>query len=216
MWLNYDLHWNPVRLIQRFGRVDRIGSPYDQIHLHNMLPDMELDETLGLTDRLGDRIQAMHDIIGLDNKVLSESEKLNPTGIGKIYDDRTLPELDDEFDELTANQRAISLLQRIRNTEPDLWKTITELPDGIRSALATHDTAPAGVDQPKAGESIAMMADDGHHPLLRCGRRSGTAGRSGRPSSSTRRNAFLGHHHSPRRETPTGGSTPPRSCSSRT
>ena len=156
--LNYDLHWNPVRLIQRFGRVDRIGSPYDQIHLHNMLPDMELDETLGLTDRLGDRIQAMHDIIGLDNKVLSESEKLNPTGIGKIYDDRTLPELDDEFDELTANQRAISLLQRIRNTEPDLWKTITELPDGIRSALATHDTTPAGVDQPKAGESIAMMA----------------------------------------------------------
>ena len=156
--LNYDLHWNPVRLIQRFGRVDRIGSPYDRIHLHNMLPDMELDETLGLTDRLGDRIQAMHDIIGLDNKILSESEKLNPTGLGRIYDDRTLPELDDELDELTANQRAISLLQRIRDTEPDLWKTITELPDGIRSALTTQDNAPAGVDQPKAGESIVMLA----------------------------------------------------------
>ena len=156
--LNYDLHWNPVRLIQRFGRVDRIGSPYDQIHLHNMLPDMELDETLGLTDRLGDRIQAMHDIIGLDNKVLSESEKLNPTGIGKIYDDRTLPELDDEFDELTANQRVISLLQRIRNTEPDLWKTVTELPDGIRSALTNHVDSAPGVDQPKAGESIVMMS----------------------------------------------------------
>ncbi len=156
--LNYDLHWNPVRLIQRFGRVDRIGSPYDQIHLHNMLPDMELDETLGLTDRLGDRIQAMHDIIGLDNKVLSESEKLNPTGLGRIYDDRELPELDDEFDELTANQRAISLLQRIRDNEPGLWKTITELPDGIRSALTAQGNTPAGVDQPKAGESIVMMA----------------------------------------------------------
>ena len=46
--LNYDLHWNPVRLIQRFGRVDRIGSPFDEIHLHNMLPDAELDESLGL------------------------------------------------------------------------------------------------------------------------------------------------------------------------
>ena len=156
--LNYDLHWNPVRLIQRFGRVDRIGSPHDQIHLHNMLPDMELDQTLGLTDRLGDRIQAMHDIIGLDNKVLSESEKLNPTGIGKIYDERTLPELYDEFDELTANQRAISLLQRIRDTEPDVWKTITGLPDGIRSALTTQGNTPAGIDQPKAEESIVMMA----------------------------------------------------------
>ena len=50
--LNYDLHWNPVRLIQRFGRVDRIGSPYDEIHLHNMLPDAELDESLGLTEKL--------------------------------------------------------------------------------------------------------------------------------------------------------------------
>ena len=40
--LNYDLHWNPVRLIQRFGRVDRIGSPHDEIYLHNMLPDAEL------------------------------------------------------------------------------------------------------------------------------------------------------------------------------
>ena len=156
--LNYDLHWNPVRLIQRFGRVDRIGSPYDEIHLHNMLPDMELDETLGLTDRLGDRIQAMHDIIGLDNKVLSQSERLNPTGIGKIYDDRTLPELDDEFDELTVNQRAISLLQRIRDTEPDLWKTIIELPDGIRSALTIQGNSAPGADQPRAGESIVMMA----------------------------------------------------------
>ena len=50
--LNYDLHWNPVRLIQRFGRVDRIGSPHDEIHLHNMLPDAELDESLGLTEKL--------------------------------------------------------------------------------------------------------------------------------------------------------------------
>ena len=156
--LNYDLHWNPVRLIQRFGRVDRIGSPYDEIHLHNMLPDMELDETLGLTDRLGDRIQAMHDIIGLDNKVLSQSERLNPTGIGKIYDDRTIPELDDEFDELTVNQRAISLLQRIRDTEPDLWKTIIELPDGIRSALSIQGNSAPGADQPRPGESIVMMA----------------------------------------------------------
>ena len=108
--LNYDLHWNPVRLIQRFGRVDRIGSPHEEIHLHNMLPDMELDESLGLTSRLGDRIQGMHDLIGLDNRILSETERLNPNGIGRIYEEQSLPEEDDEFDELTANQRAIALL----------------------------------------------------------------------------------------------------------
>ena len=156
--LNYDLHWNPVRLIQRFGRVDRIGSPHEEIHLHNMLPDMELDHSLGLTERLSDRIQAMHDLIGLDNKILSESEKLNPAGIGGIYDDLTLPELDDEFDELTANQRAIALLQRIKNTDPALWKTVTELPDGIRSALVCQHNPTADIDQPQAGQTVVMMA----------------------------------------------------------
>ena len=158
--LNYDLHWNPVRLIQRFGRVDRIGSPHEEIHLHNMLPDMELDETLGLTSRLGDRIQGMHDLIGLDNRILSEAERLNPNGIGKIYDDQALPEEDDEFDELTANQRAIALLQHIKNNDPNLWKTVAELPDGIRSALPCRTDQSPGFNQPQPGQTIVMMATE--------------------------------------------------------
>ena len=154
--LNYDLHWNPVRLIQRFGRVDRIGSPYDEIHLHNMLPDAELDESLGLTGKLSDRIQAFHDLIGLDNKILSEDEQLNANGVGVIYDDRELPEMDDALDEVAANQRAIALLQNIRTNDPELWRMITMLPDGIRSALtcpkdSTHDA-------PQSGESIVMLS----------------------------------------------------------
>ena len=158
--LNYDLHWNPVRLIQRFGRVDRIGSPHDEIHLHNMLPDMELDESLGLTSRLGDRIQGMHDLIGLDNRILSEAERLNPNGIGRIYEDQALPEDEDEFDELTANQRAIALLQHIKNNDPILWKTITELPDGIRSALPCRTDQAPGLNKPQAGQTIVMMATE--------------------------------------------------------
>ena len=156
--LNYDLHWNPVRLIQRFGRVDRIGSPFEEIHLQNMLPDAQLDESLGLVDRLSDRIQAMHDIIGLDNKVLTDSEKLNPAAMGEIYDDQILPETGDEFEELTINQRAISLLQHIKSTDEALWQTITQLPDGIRSALVVQDRGTESIDQPQAGETIAMMA----------------------------------------------------------
>ncbi len=154
--LNYDLHWNPVRLIQRFGRVDRIGSPYDEIHLHNMLPDADLDESLGLTEKLGDRIQGFHDLIGLDNKILSEDEKLNAKGIGVIYDDREMPDLDDTLDEVAISQRAIALLQNIRSNDPDLWRMITELPDGIRSAL----TCSNGGDTeggPQTGETMVMV-----------------------------------------------------------
>ena len=162
--LNYDLHWNPVRLIQRFGRVDRIGSPHDEIHLHNMMPDATLDVELGLTATLSDRIQAFHDLIGLDNKVLSEEERLNAQGVGVIYDDRELPELDDALDEVAANQRAIALLQNIRSNNPDLWRTITELPDGIRSALTCSGGGNAE-DAPQAGETMVMLAASG---AVRC------------------------------------------------
>ena len=132
--LNYDLHWNPVRLIQRFGRIDRIGSEHDVIHLHNMWPDTAVDEELDLTDRLHNRIQSFHDLIGLDSKLLSDAERLNEKEMYSIYNGE-MPEVEDGLDEVAANQRAIALLQRIQDSDPDLWKTITNLPDGIRSAL---------------------------------------------------------------------------------
>ena len=96
--LNYDLHWNPVRLIQRFGRVDRIGSEHDVIHLHNMWPDTAVDAELSLTERLGNRIQSFHDLIGLDSKLLSEAERLNANAMYRIYVDKQMSDEDDALD----------------------------------------------------------------------------------------------------------------------
>ena len=135
--LNYDLHWNPVRLIQRFGRIDRIGTEHEVINLHNTLPDTAVDEELSLTERLIGRIQLFHDLIGLDSRLLSETERLNAKDMYNIYERKRLPDIDDSLDEVAANQRAVAILQRIQADEPDLWKTITALPDGIRSALET-------------------------------------------------------------------------------
>ena len=58
---------------------------------------------------------------------------------------------------MSANQRAIALLQNIRSNDPDLWRKITELPDGIRSAL-TGAKSGDGDDAPQAGETVVMMA----------------------------------------------------------
>ena len=145
--LNYDLHWNPVRLIQRFGRVDRIGTEHETINLHNMWPDVAVDEELALTERLHRRIQSFHDLIGLDSKLLSDAERLNASAMYRIYDGKTLPEMDDGLDEVAANQRAITLLQRIQEDNPDLWQTITGLPDGIRSALSVHTEKPTSSNE---------------------------------------------------------------------
>ena len=136
--INYDLHWNPVRLIQRFGRIDRIGSSYATIHLHNTWPDLSVDGQLSLTETLRTRIQSFHDTIGLDTKLLSESERVNERAMYRIYGEQRLPDVDDDLDEISANQRAVATLQRIQDGDPDLWSLITNLPDGIRSALVTE------------------------------------------------------------------------------
>ncbi len=133
--LNYDLHWNPVRMIQRFGRVDRISTTHENIYLHNTWPDTDVDAELTLTERLRSRIQAFHDFIGLDTRLLSESERLNPSAMYRIYEEKRLPEQDDVLDEVAAFQRGIALLQTLQKDDPQLWQTITQLPDGIRSAL---------------------------------------------------------------------------------
>jgi len=162
--LNYDLHWNPVRLIQRFGRVDRIGTEHDVIDLHSMWPDTDVDAGLELTDRLNRRIQSFHDLIGLDNRLLSETERLNAEAMYRIYTERRMPDADDGLDEVAAHQRAVAQLQRIREDAPELWQTITTLPDGIRSALLT-----ASARQPETTDTVFaqdVMPIEGSQPPL--------------------------------------------------
>jgi hypothetical protein len=65
--INYDLHWNPVRLIQRFGRIDRIGSDHEFVYGFNFLPEVGIERNLGLRQCLRNRIQEIHDTIGEDS-----------------------------------------------------------------------------------------------------------------------------------------------------
>jgi len=69
--INYDIHWNPVRIIQRFGRVDRIGSPNSSIQLVNYWPDITLDEYINLKDRVESRMMIADVSATGDDNVLS-------------------------------------------------------------------------------------------------------------------------------------------------
>jgi SNF2 family DNA or RNA helicase len=70
--VNYDLTWNPIRLVQRNGRIDRIGSPHAEIGIFNMFPEAELEALLHLVQRLSDRISTIDDLGLLDASVLGE------------------------------------------------------------------------------------------------------------------------------------------------
>jgi len=69
--INYDIHWNPVRIIQRFGRIDRIGSTNDKIQLVNYWPDISLDEYINLKERVESRMMIADVTATGDDNVLS-------------------------------------------------------------------------------------------------------------------------------------------------
>jgi superfamily II DNA/RNA helicase len=132
--INYDLHWNPVRLIQRFGRIDRIGSDYDVIYGFNFLPEIGIERNLGLRQKLKNRIQEIHDTIGEDSAILDRSEQLNEEAMYAIYEKKggqlSLFEEEEEF--LDLNE-AEEILRQMRRENPGEYERIANLRDGIRT-----------------------------------------------------------------------------------
>jgi hypothetical protein len=135
--VNYDLHWNPVRLIQRFGRIDRIGSVHDVVYGFNFLPELGMGKHLELKDRLHERIQEIHDTIGEDSAILDRTEQLNPEAMYAIYDKKSLGSESLDFedgDEFLDLNEAEEILRQLRSDDPAEYDRIANLRDGIRTA----------------------------------------------------------------------------------
>lgn len=134
--VNYDLHWNPVRLIQRFGRIDRIGSDHDVVYGYNFLPEAGLDKELGLKAVLHNRIQEIHDTIGEDAYILDRTEQLNEEALYAIYERKgaDLGKFEDEDEPLLDLNEAEEILRQLRSENPAEYQRIANLRDGIRSA----------------------------------------------------------------------------------
>ena len=134
MLINYDLHWNPTRIIQRAGRIDRIGSVFDKIYIYNFFPEDELEELLRLVNILQNKIINIDKSVGLDQTVLGE--KIHPKVFGII---RKIKNKDSAvLDELEADVFGGGELfyQPLRNyLKKESVKALEELPDGIHSGL---------------------------------------------------------------------------------
>jgi superfamily II DNA/RNA helicase len=134
--INYDLHWNPVRLIQRFGRIDRIGSDHQVVFGFNFLPEVGMDRHLGLRRLLQNRIQDIHDTIGEDSAILDRTEQLNEEAMYAIYDKKSLGSeaLEDEDGEFLDLNEAEEILRQLKSEDPAEYERIANLRDGIRTA----------------------------------------------------------------------------------
>jgi len=137
--INYDLHWNPVKLIQRFGRIDRIGSTHDEIFGFNFLPETDLDRNLNLHQIVHNRIQDIHDTIGEDAKILDDSEQINEDEMYAIYErdikQLALFEENLEKESISFNE-AEEELRKLKESDPDKFEEIRSLRDGIRCSVS--------------------------------------------------------------------------------
>ncbi|MCX6645065.1 MAG: helicase-related protein [bacterium] len=132
--VNYDLHWNPVRLIQRIGRVDRVSTEHEEIHTYNFFPERKLETRLHLEERLVKRFEDIHKHIGLGEKYLSNEEKLSDIEMFKqMYTGGEIPEQDDEEGEISFAE-LVKMMRDLRKDKPELYKKIETLPDKMRSA----------------------------------------------------------------------------------
>lgn len=137
--VNYDLHWNPVRLIQRFGRIDRIGGENDVIYGFNFLPETEMEKQLGLQQLLSARIAEIHETIGEDSAILDKDEQVNEEAMFCIYEQKSdqLSFFEDEEDDFVDINEAEEMLRSLQADDPEEFERISNLRDGIRSGRAS-------------------------------------------------------------------------------
>lgn len=133
--VNYDLHWNPTRMVQRAGRIDRIGTDFDTLWIYNMFPDVGLERLLGLVESLSKKIADIDRAGFLDTSVLGETvHPQNFNTLRRIQDeDGSVIEEEEQFTELASNE---FLMQQLR-TLIDLGgrEMLESLPNGIHSGL---------------------------------------------------------------------------------
>jgi hypothetical protein len=162
--INYDLHWNPVRLIQRFGRIDRIGSEHLTIYGFNFLPETGIERQLGLRQILRSRIQEIHDTIGEDSAILDKSEQLNEEAMYAIYEKQgrqlSLFEEEEEQEFLDINE-AEEILRQLRKENPAGYERIANLRDGIRTSRTSTYKGIFVFCQAGRYQQLFLVAPDG-------------------------------------------------------
>ena len=151
--VNYDLHWNPVRLMQRIGRLDRRLDPDIEaqlnrtdptVHVWNFLPPAELDDILKLRKRVDGKILRISRTLGIEGKFVSPDDP-----------EETLHLFNERYDGTESVEELMNLeRQRISESHPKLWRQLPNLPLRLFSGKGIEDEPPSFLN--REGESIPL------------------------------------------------------------
>lgn len=130
--VNYDLPWNPTKIMQRVGRINRVGTEHDRIYVFNFFPAAQANAELSMEENIILKIQAFHDTLGEDFKYLSEDEEVSSH---KLYQKLNSNDIFDESDVYGESElEYLSLIRKIRDTDEKLFEKVKKLPQKSKSS----------------------------------------------------------------------------------
>jgi len=137
--INYDLPWNPTRVLQRAGRINRLGTKHSRIFIYNFFPTTQSDAHLGLEANITNKIQMFHNILGEDARYISDGEEIGSQELFDTLNSRKT--YSGEGGEGDSELMYLEMMRRIRDEDPELFGKIKLLPKKARSGRVVSELA---------------------------------------------------------------------------
>lgn len=135
--INYDLPWNPTKIMQRVGRINRVGTEYNQIYVFNFFPTAQANAYLPLEENIMLKIQAFHDTLGEDFKYLSEDEEVSSHNLYKKLNSKDILEAEENNEE--SELKYLNIIRKIRDEDINFYEKIKKLPQKSKSGKKTKE-----------------------------------------------------------------------------
>ena len=137
--INYDIPWNPTRLMQRVGRVNRIETVHEEIHSYTFFPTEQYDDLINLKQIAESKIQAFITLLGADARLLTEGEAIESHKLFDMLLSRQT--LTGEEEQEVSELKYLQIIREIRDNDPNLFEWIKRLPKKARTAkLSTEES----------------------------------------------------------------------------
>jgi len=130
--INYDLPWNPTRMMQRVGRINRVDTKFDTIYTYNFFPTKQANEQIKLEEAVKAKISAFLTLLGGDAHLLTEGEPIDSHELWNRLTSKSTLTGEDESEE--SELKYLHVIRNIRDKEPDVFERIKRLPKKARTA----------------------------------------------------------------------------------
>ncbi len=155
--INYDIPWNPTRLIQRVGRVNRVGTKFDTIYTYNFFPTDEGNDLIKLKEAAEAKIHAFIEMLGNDARLLTDGEEIKSHDLFSQLNSKAAITGEDEQQE--TELKYLTEIREVRDKNPDLFRRIKALPKKARSTRAMPP--PQGIESKFAFPSLVTYFRQG-------------------------------------------------------